>query len=234
MSILLNPPRSHSQKSDNQPSPKFNIGRDAPDHTLAATFLPACHSKGATIMGLYHHGVIKVGDDYADGDFSLLVRHLNLLDFELTKINAAIKESADPESDGLCDAGEYFIGHGFVAIQRYLTSTCAGLGIARSEAFREPPIVNSNLTFAEAMNAGANYWKHMEEWLETLCKGKNEIIKSNSLKTLEKLEMAVEWKEYTCANLLAFLEKRKLLELSPLLPRIAEWRNNLMNKTRQR
>ena len=95
--------------------------------------------------------VIKVGDDYADGDFSLLSRHLDLLDFELARINAAIKESSDSESDGLCDTGEYFIGHGFVAIQRYLTSTYAGLRIAQSVAFSVPPIVNSNLTFAEAI-----------------------------------------------------------------------------------
>ena len=177
--------------------------------------------------------VLKVGDDYADGDFSLLSRHLDLLDFELARINAAIKESSDSESDGLCDTGEYFIGHGFVAIQRYLTSTYAGLRIAQSVAFSVPPIVNSNLTFAEAINAGANYWKHVEEWLESLNKAENATLKRNALKTLEKLEMATPWEEYTCANLLAILGNGKELELSPLLPRIAEWRNNLMSKATQ-
>jgi hypothetical protein len=177
--------------------------------------------------------VIKVGDDYADGDFSLLSRHLNLLDIELARINAAIKESAEPDADGLLDAGEYFIGHGFVAIQRYLTSTYAGLRIAQSVAFSVLPIVNSNLTFAEAINAGANYWKHVEEWFESLNKAGNTTLKGNASKTLEKLETATPWEDYTCANLLAILGNGKELELSPLLPRIAEWRNNLVCQATQ-
>nr|WP_276976887.1 hypothetical protein [Ferrimicrobium acidiphilum] len=173
------------------------------------------------------------GDDYADTDFWLLSRHLNLLDFELARINAAIKESADPDTDGLCDAGEYFIGHGFVAIQRYLTSTYAGLRIAQSVAFSVPPIVNSNLTFAEAINAGANYWKHVEEWFESLNKAENATLKGNALNTLKKLEMATGWEDYTCSNLLVILVNEKELELSRLLPRVAEWRNNLMRKAIQ-
>lgn len=173
--------------------------------------------------------ILKVGDAYADGDFWLLRRHLNLLDLELARINAAIKKSADPETDGLFDTGEYFIGHGFVAIQRYLTSTRAGLRIAQSVAFSVPPVVNRNLTFAEAINAGANYWKHMEEWLESLNNAENATLKSNAKKTLEKLEMATPWEDYTCANLLAILGNGQELELSPLLPRIEEWRNNLMS-----
>jgi len=177
--------------------------------------------------------VIKVGDDYADDDFLLLSRHLNLLDFELARINAAIKESAEPDADGLFDTGEYFIGHGLVAIQRYLTSTYAGLRIVQSVAFSVPPIVNSNLTFAEAINAGANYWKHLEEWFESLNKAENANLKGNALKTLEKLEIATPWGDYTCANLLAILGNGKELELSPLLPRIAEWRNNLVSKAIQ-
>ena len=160
-------------------------------------------------------------------------RHLNLLDFELARINAAIKESADPDADGLFDAGEYFIGHGFVAIQRYLTSTYAGLRIAQSVAFSVPPIVDSNLTFAEAINAGANYWKHVEEWFGSLNKAENATLKGNALKTLEKLEIATPWEDYTCANLLTILGNGKDLELSPLLPRIAEWRNNLVSKAIQ-
>jgi hypothetical protein len=167
-------------------------------------------------------------------NFSLLQRHLNLLDFELARINAAIQKSADPDTDGLCDAGEYFIGHGFVAIQRYLTSTYVGLRIAQSVAFSVPPFVNGNLSFAEAINAGANYWKHVEEWFVSLNKDKNTSLKGKALKTLEKLEMATPWEDYTCANLLAILGSGTELTLSPLLPRIAEWRKNLINKPQAR
>ena len=135
----------------------------------------------------------------------------------------------DPESDGLFEAGEYFIGSGFVAIQRYLTSTYCGLGISQSVAFNVPPIVNRNLKFAEAVNAGANYWKHVEEWIGYLNKAENVPLKNITLRTLDKLELATPWDDYTCANLLAVLRNGKELELSALLTEIAEWRNNLVN-----
>ena len=76
--------------------------------------------------------IIKIDENYADLDFALLSRHLRLLDLEISQINAAIALSADPQSEGLCDAGEYFIGYGFVAIQRYLTATRTGLGCRTS------------------------------------------------------------------------------------------------------
>jgi hypothetical protein len=174
--------------------------------------------------------IIKVGDDYADSDFWLLSRHLNLFDCELAKINAAIKESADPDSDGLCYTGEYFIGHGFIAIQRYITSARTSVGVDQSIAFRMPPLVNSELTFIEALNAGANYWKHCEEWFETLNKADNAKLKGNALKTLDTIEKATSWADYTCANLLSILVDEEELFLSPLLLGIAEWRKNLMNK----
>ena len=91
--------------------------------------------------------------------------------------------------------------------------------------------MNSKLTFAEAINSGANYWKHVEEWFGFLNKDETESLKGNALKTLGKLEMATPWVDYTCANLLALLGNGKELGLlSPLLPRIEDWRNNLMKK----
>ena len=174
--------------------------------------------------------IIKVGGDYADAEFWFLTKHLNLLDCELAKINAAIKKSTDPDSDGLYDRGEYFIGSGFVAIQRYLASARSGTGIGQKEALSMPPIVNSTLTFAEALNAGANYWKHSEEWFETLYKPENVSLKGNALATLKALNKVTPWEDYTCSNLLAILGNEKELELSSLLLGIAEWRNNLMRK----
>jgi hypothetical protein len=172
--------------------------------------------------------IIKVGETYADGDFSLLCRHLHLLDSELVKINGAIKGSTDPDSDGLFDAVEYFIGHGFVAIQRYLTSARTSAGLDQSEAFCFPPTVNSQLKFAEALNAGANYWKHSEEWFEALSQSENATLKGNALKTLEMVKKVTPWADYTCSNLLAVLGNENDLNLSSLLSGIAEWRDNLM------
>lgn len=172
--------------------------------------------------------IFKIGGEYADADFELLVRHLELLDLELAGINAAIAPSRDPESDGLFDAGEYFIGHGFIAIQRYLTATRTGLGVSMSDAFRVPPILHGGLSFAAALNAGANYWKHVDEWVEDLNKSDDPGLKGNALKTLQQLETVTQWEDYTCANLLSVLMDGHALELSRLLPAIAEWRHNLI------
>lgn len=171
--------------------------------------------------------IIKVGHRYADADFTLLARHLHLLDLELTQLNAAITESRDPVSTGLCDTAEYFIGHGFVAIQRYLTATRTGLGVSVAESFGVPPLMDSGLSLAVAINAGANYWKHTEEWIETINKSDDADLKGSALKTLQQIEAITPWEEYTCSNLLAVLLDGQALELSRLLPKIEEWRDNL-------
>lgn len=171
--------------------------------------------------------IIKSDDGYADGDFSLLGRHLRLLDLELTRLNAAIAASQDPETDGLCDSAEYFIGHGFVAIQRYITATRTGLGIRMAEAFDAPPMTKSGLSLATAINAGANYWKHMEEWIETINKSDYADLRGSALKTLKQIEAITPWAEYACSNLLAVLLEGQAPELSHLLPKIEEWRDNV-------
>lgn len=171
--------------------------------------------------------IIKSDDGYADGDFFLLGRHLRLLDLELIRLNAAIAASNDPETDGLCDTAEYFIGQGFMAIQRYLTATRTGLGISMAEALDAPPMTDSGLSLATAINAGANYWKHMEEWIETINKSDYADLKGRALKTLKQIEPITPWEEYTCSNLLAILLEGHTLELSLLLPKIEEWRDNV-------
>ena len=173
--------------------------------------------------------IIKVGSAYADSDLALLARHFRLLDQEIGPLTAAIASSADPESAGLCDVAEYFIGHGFVAAQRYLTSTRAGMGISAVEAFGCGPMVHGNLTMAAALNAGANYWKHMEEWFETLTETKAEL-KGQALKTLQQLEVVTPWEDYTCSNLLNAILNGQDLALSRLLPMIEVWRDTLYMK----
>ncbi|WP_297443055.1 hypothetical protein [Acidocella sp.] len=173
---------------------------------------------------------MKVDDVYVDRDLALLRKHLSFLDHELAKVNTSIKRSADPESDGWCEAGEYFIGHGFVAIQRYLTVTHTTLKIAKSAALAVPPAAMENLTFAAAINAGANYWKHVEGWIEDLNNPKKGDLTKNAQKTIDDLEKITDWADYTCSNLLAYLGDSTELTLSKLLPIIIEWRNNLISQ----
>lgn len=125
------------------------------------------------------------------------------------------------EVDSLRDSGEYFIGHGFVAIQRYLTATRTGLGIKMNEAFGVPPMTSRGVSLVTAINLGANYWKHVEEWAD------DAKLTGNALKTFNQLTAITPCQEYTCSNLLAILLEGQRLELSLLLPKIEEWRNNI-------
>ncbi|MFT6076156.1 MAG: hypothetical protein ACJAVT_002291 [Yoonia sp.] len=160
-----------------------------------------------------------------------LLRYLKLLDSELIKINAAITESTDPDSDGLCDRGEYLIGTGLVAIQHHLKSVQCLSGCKASEVFNAPPFVKDDVSYASAINAGANYWKHQEEWFKTLSSDENSSLKGHALDTFSRLEKLTPWDAYTCSNLLAIMLDGKELELSALLPKIFEWHDNL-SKTR--
>jgi hypothetical protein len=69
----------------------------------------------------------------------------------------------------------------------------------------------------------------MEEWIEALNGLDGGTLKGNALRTLQQIEAVTPWEDYTCANLLAVLLDGRALELSNLLPSIAEWRDNLIN-----
>ncbi len=166
----------------------------------------------------------------ADLYFGNLRRYLELLDSDLMKIKAAIVQSMDPDSDGLLDNGEYIIGTGLVAVQHQMDSLRCTLKVKKSVALKTSPFVNTQITFFGAVNAGANYWKHNEEWFSNIFSDDCEHVKVQDLNTRSQLEKVTPWEDYTCANLLAILvdeKELKQLKLSALLPRIVEWRKNL-------
>ena len=66
---------------------------------------------------------LKFGEEYTDGELQLLSDLLAILDREIIRVTNAIRSSDDPESEGLPDRGEYFIGVGLAAIQQYLVDT---------------------------------------------------------------------------------------------------------------
>ncbi|WP_042955289.1 hypothetical protein [Pseudomonas sp. G5(2012)] len=173
---------------------------------------------------------LKIDGGYADWDFDFLSGFLEHLDIKLSLIDAAIKKSRDPDSDGLCDQGEYIIGVGFTAVQRYIGSTYKWLGFDKLNALRVPPEVKDGLCFVEIVNAGANYWKHLDEWdIRAVCRRDVDALNGNknAVRTIETIEKITPWADYTCSNLLAALLGDEPLKLSLLLPKIAEWRSNL-------
>lgn len=100
---------------------------------------------------------IKIGNEYADGCFNHLKLFLRMIDRELSTINSNIKKSADPDTDGLCDLGEYLIGYGFVAMQRYVSSTYPQTSKNKGKIYKFEAKLKNDVYFMQAINSGANY-----------------------------------------------------------------------------
>lgn len=171
--------------------------------------------------------ILRLGGNVVDYEFGLLEKILALLDTELSKVNSAIGEAQDPESEGLFDLGEFLIGSGLVAVQRYLNAARADLGFAR-DAYDRPPMFNQNITTVRAINAIANYWKHCSDWDEIERNGGDPSERSLSKKTIEDLELLGDLSDYPCANALAAMSPGKDLALSNLSSVLLEWREGLL------
>lgn len=171
---------------------------------------------------------IKVDNKFADGDLEFTRDFLEHLDIKLAQINNKILSSPDPDSEGLFDHGEYYIGAGFSVTQNYITSTYPQLDVNKWDALKFGSKVNNKLTVIEALNAGVNYWKHQEEWgLENIILRNIENLSKPAQRTIETIEIITPWADYTCSNILATLLGEKKLELITLLPFLEEWRNHL-------
>jgi hypothetical protein len=161
---------------------------------------------------------LKVGDEYADGEIQLLSELLAILDDKVVEISGLIAASVDPESDGLADRGEYFIGVGFAAIQQYLTDTLTFTGISKSCALDIGPRHSDELTFVAVVNAAANWWKHSAEWVGQPAQ------KELALKTQEIVIEVSCTEDYPLSNVLANLQSESEITLSALLPNLVLWR----------
>jgi hypothetical protein len=171
---------------------------------------------------------LKLNDGYADGDLGLLTKHLECLDGVLAGVNGKISASRDPASEGLFGTGEYFIGAGFAAIQRYILATYPYLQATKWDALAIPPDAGGGVSVVQAINAGANYWKHLDEWgLRNIVDRDINSLSCIARQTIETIECLTPWADYTCSNLLAKLNGMSRVSLNLLLPLVTEWGDNL-------
>lgn len=166
-----------------------------------------------------------------DSDRYFLQMVLSHVDVFIREIKEWARSHGDPEADDFCFEMEYIIGIGFVACQRYLSSTCALFRIGFKEGCRLPPLVRDGISFADAINATANYWKHHDGWeddsdiqhekhtKETLHKQEK-----HTKETLHKLGCDPPY-IFVAAKILGDLSGEILVE--SLLPRLMEWRKNV-------
>jgi hypothetical protein len=186
---------------------------------------------------------MKIGNDFDDADLYFLKDILIMLDAKLLELDCKIQEarrnSRDPDALGLFDRGEYIIGMGFAACQRYMTSTFCPIIVEKEIALRIGPNHENGESVATIINAAANYWKHCDEWRENslTIEPESDMAKVimrdfNKLtgpqkKTITQIETVTPWADYTCSNILAYLTKTRELRLSLLVPLLEEWRNQL-------
>jgi hypothetical protein len=169
---------------------------------------------------------IKTENGFGDGDLGNLARLLALIDAELSSINNQIRMSADPDSDGLFDTCEYFLGIAFAAIQTYIASTYGQFNISKSKALQLPPHINGDTTFVAALNAGANFWKHQEEWgLRALVVRDINMLSRQAQQTIRTIETLTPWSDYTLSNLVACLTQSSEVRVTRLIPQLVLWRD---------
>lgn len=160
-------------------------------------------------------------NDFVDGELWVLRELLDMLDKKLFEIFRLIKESHDPDSDGLCDKGEYFIGIGFVAIQQYLVETILFTGLDKSESYKLGPLHTSGFTYVSLINSCANWWKHEPEWWN------NGEIPKNGERSFLHVTNITESPSYQLSNVLASMCTNKEICLNGLVPYLEEWRTKV-------
>lgn len=162
---------------------------------------------------------LKVGSEHADGELQLLSELLGILDGKVVEVSTLIAASFDPESDGLADRGEYFIGVGCSAVQQYLTDTLTLTGIRKDRAFDIGPRYSKEFTFVSVVNAAANWWKHSAEWVA------QQTPNGLAMKTQNIVVEVAGTEDYPLSNVLAKLQGSSEITLSALLPNLVLWRS---------
>lgn len=163
-----------------------------------------------------------IGNEFADQELQLLSELLNVLDVKIIDIRKSIYDSLDPESEGLLDKAEYFIGVGFSTIQQYLTDTLTLTGLNKREALDIGPKFSEEFHFIAVLNAAANWWKHSPEWLASEKKEDKQ-----TLRTQNTVVTVAETEDYPLSNVLAKLTSSNEGTLSSLLPNILLWRSSV-------
>lgn len=169
---------------------------------------------------------IKTQDSFRDVDLANMEKLLALIDGELLSIDYLIKKSADPDSEGLFDRGEYLLGVALTAIQQYISCTYAQFKISKPDALCLPPNIKPNLTLVTALNAGANFWKHRDEWgiRAVVFRDINSLV-PQARRTIKAIETLTPWDDYTLSNLVACLTPSSELRLVELIPQLVVWRD---------
>ena len=161
-------------------------------------------------------------NEFSDGELPKLRELLEMLDEKIASINTQINESQDPDSDGLCDKGEYFIGIGFVAIQQYLVDTITFTGLNKKDAYALGPVHTSGETSC------ANWWKHEAEWWN------HGEVPDNGIRSFEQVTTVTDSPSYQLSNVMASICGNDKISFRCVLPYLEEWRGKVHEKRKSK
>lgn len=161
-----------------------------------------------------------------DSGFRHLEGLLISLDASLAPIHDQNKAHDIWEVESICEQGEYLIGVGFCAMQRYLFDVLQDIDIKASDARELGPKSSKGEAVAKLIHAAANYWKHESEWDIWLDK-----LRKDSQRTVGTLLRGKESADYPLADLLSELCVNKPLLLVSCLPQLKEWRTAVWQHT---
>ncbi|WP_156792387.1 hypothetical protein [Desulfotalea psychrophila] len=157
--------------------------------------------------------------EFADAEMSYLEELLNSIDTSLLSVTNKINSAGIQDVECLCDKGEYFIGVGFCAMQRYLFDTLMDIKLDAGLARELGPKSSNGVAVAQLIHSAANYWKHSPEWHIWLSE-----LGSRSQNTVDKLLHGRESASYPLFDLLADLCNEDSLLLTKCLPYLIDWR----------
>lgn len=163
---------------------------------------------------------LKINDDkFADAELGYLEELLRSIDKVLSGVHSRIKISTDPEGEGLCDKGEYFIGVGFCAIQRYLVDVLQDKKIDKGAALKLGPKTKEGLPIAVLFHSAGNYWKHSPEWHIWMSE-----LDDRSQQTIDRLLAHEGSAWYPLSEFLAGLCDTESFSLLSCIPILIKWR----------
>jgi hypothetical protein len=166
--------------------------------------------------------ILTLGASTYDFDLELLRQLLEVIDAEISKVNAAADVWPDADGEGLFDRGNGLYGLGFVACQQYVNVTYKHLAFPtdRKKAVQGGPKFSGTLSYAQIIDAAANFWKHQGEWDGT---------DGHEKKTRAVLDAVFpSKKDYVMANVLhELLGKSAATRLCDIVPWLERWRDDL-------
>lgn len=162
------------------------------------------------------------------GTFLRLQELFEILDKKLAELDVAIKESAEPDTDGLLDEFEYLVGVGLVAAQQFINETSIFAGLSKNNASKLGPRYRSGIAYIKAIDSAANYWKHEADWWRNL-----DALQNDGFKTRMHVGIIADCVDYQLSNFLFALSGDKKMRLKCLVPIITEWLVDIESQPKQ-